>query len=68
MTRLDQLLVQRELANSRTHAKKLIDAGRVMVSDGGTLQPARKAGQSIPEDCALEVTPYRKTSMFPERA
>lgn len=57
MTRLDQLLVQRELANSRTHAKKLIDAGRVMVSDGGTLQPARKAGQSIPEDCALEVTP-----------
>ncbi|MCO1336090.1 TlyA family RNA methyltransferase [Microbulbifer sp. OS29] len=57
MTRLDQLLVERKLANSRTHAKKLIEAGRVMLSGGGPLQPARKAAQTVPEDSALEVTP-----------
>ncbi|WP_444921417.1 TlyA family RNA methyltransferase [Microbulbifer sp. CnH-101-G] len=56
MTRLDQLLVQRKLANSRTHAKKLVDAGRVMLSEGGPMEPARKASQSVREDCSLEVT------------
>lgn len=57
MTRLDQLLVQRNLANSRTHAKKLVDAGRVLFSEGGPLAPARKAGQSVSAHCALEVSP-----------
>ncbi|MDP5208320.1 TlyA family RNA methyltransferase [Microbulbifer sp. 2205BS26-8] len=57
MTRLDQLLVQRNLANSRTHAKKLVDAGRVLISEGGSLTPARKAGQSVSALCTLEVSP-----------
>ncbi|MFA0789764.1 TlyA family RNA methyltransferase [Microbulbifer echini] len=57
MTRLDQLLVKRKLANSRTHAKKLVDAGRVMLSEGGPMKAARKAAQSVSESCALEVTP-----------
>ncbi|WP_444888359.1 TlyA family RNA methyltransferase [Microbulbifer sp. JMSA008] len=56
MTRLDQLLVQRKLANSRTHAKKLVEAGRVTLSEGGPMELARKAGQSVSENCALEVT------------
>ncbi|MFA0813173.1 TlyA family RNA methyltransferase [Microbulbifer epialgicus] len=56
MTRLDQLLVKRKLANSRTHAKKLVEAGRVMLSEGGPMEPARKAGQSVSDACALEVT------------
>jgi len=57
MTRLDVLLVQRQLANSRTHAKKLVDAGRVMLSSGGGWQTAQKAGQVIGEDWALRVAP-----------
>ncbi|MCX2781580.1 TlyA family RNA methyltransferase [Microbulbifer thermotolerans] len=57
MTRLDILLVQRNLANSRTHAKKLVDAGRVMLSSGGHWQPARKAGQPVGEDWELRVEP-----------
>ncbi|WP_445365753.1 TlyA family RNA methyltransferase [Microbulbifer sp. ANSA001] len=57
MTRLDQLLVKRKLANSRTHAKKLVDTGRVMLSEGGPLELARKAGQLVSDDCSLNVTP-----------
>lgn len=57
MTRLDQLLVQRNLANSRTHAKKLVDAGRVQLSSGGDWQVARKPGQSVGGETALRVEP-----------
>ncbi|SHF98039.1 23S rRNA (cytidine1920-2'-O)/16S rRNA (cytidine1409-2'-O)-methyltransferase [Microbulbifer donghaiensis] len=57
MTRLDLLLVQRQLANSRTHAKKLVDAGRVAVSSGGSWQPAQKASQAVGEDWELKVEP-----------
>ncbi|WP_237060058.1 TlyA family RNA methyltransferase [Microbulbifer sediminum] len=57
MTRLDQLLVKLKLANSRTHAKKLIDSGRVMLDTGSGWRPAQKAGQSVPESQRLQVTP-----------
>ncbi|MFI2812741.1 MULTISPECIES: TlyA family RNA methyltransferase [Microbulbifer] len=57
MTRLDQLLVQLKLANSRTHAKKLIDSGRVLLDTGQGWRPAQKAGQSVPEDQRLQVEP-----------
>lgn len=57
MTRLDLLLVQRQLANSRTHAKKLVDAGRVLLSDGHHWRPASKASQSISEDTQIRVEP-----------
>lgn len=55
MTRLDVLLLQRQLANSRTHARKLVEAGRVMLSNGGDWQPAKKAGQAVGEDWELKV-------------
>lgn len=57
MIRLDLLLVQRRLASSRTHAKKLVDAGRVMLSCGGGWQPAQKAGQAVGEDREVKVEP-----------
>lgn len=57
MTRLDLLLVQRQLANSRTHAKKLVDAGRVLLADGPSWRPAQKASQSLPEETGIRVEP-----------
>ena len=49
--RLDQLLVDRGLADSRERARALILAGAVMV-DG---KPAGKAGHAVSTDCRLEV-------------
>ncbi|MCK7597700.1 TlyA family RNA methyltransferase [Microbulbifer sp. CAU 1566] len=57
MTRLDLLLVQQQLASSRTHARKLVDAGRVLLSDGHSWRPATKASQSLSEDTQLKVEP-----------
>ncbi|WP_295802271.1 TlyA family RNA methyltransferase [uncultured Microbulbifer sp.] len=57
MTRLDLLLVERQLANSRTHARKLIDAGRVLLSDGHRWRPALKASQSLDEETRIRVEP-----------
>ncbi|MFV8782163.1 TlyA family RNA methyltransferase [Microbulbifer sp. SA54] len=57
MTRLDLLLVQRQLANSRTHAKKLVDAGRVLLAEGQNWRPAQKASQSLPDDIQIRVEP-----------
>lgn len=57
MTRLDILLVQRKLANSRTHAKKLVEAGRVSLRLTGDWQVAQKAGQSVGADWELAVEP-----------
>ncbi|QTG79869.1 TlyA family RNA methyltransferase [Arthrobacter crystallopoietes] len=51
MTRLDQELVARGLARSRTHAAKLISAG--LVSRGGNV--VRKASASVAADDKLEV-------------
>lgn len=56
MTRLDLLLVQQQLADSRTHAKKLIDAGCVLLRDNNRWRPAHKAGQMLSEQTALRVT------------
>ena len=55
MIRLDLLLVQQQLASSRTHARKLIDAGRVLLSDGHSWRPANKASQSVSEDTRIQV-------------
>ena len=55
MIRLDLLLVQQQLASSRTHARKLIDAGRVLLSDGHSWRPATKASQSLSEDTQIQV-------------
>lgn len=55
MIRLDLLLVQQKLASSRTHARKLIDAGRVMLADGHSWRPATKASQSLSEDTQVKV-------------
>lgn len=57
MTRLDLLLVQQQLASSRTHARKLIDAGRVLLADGNHWRPANKASQSVSEDTRIQVEP-----------
>lgn len=55
MIRLDLLLVQQQLASSRTHARKLIDAGRVQIADGHQWRPATKASQSLSEDTRVQV-------------
>lgn len=49
--RLDQLLVERGLVESRTRAQALIMAGKVRVGD----QPQTKAGHLIAEDAAVTV-------------
>ena len=55
MIRLDLLLVQQQLASSRTHARKLIDAGRVLIADGHHWRPATKASQSLSEDTQIQI-------------
>ena len=52
MSRLDQALVSRGLARSRTHAARLIAEGKV--SSGGEV--LAKASLQVPEDAALDVT------------
>jgi len=47
--RLDQLLVERGLAESRTRAQALIMAGNVLVGD----RPVDKAGQAVAEDASI---------------
>lgn len=49
--RLDLLLVQRGLCESRERAQRLIRAGKVRVGD----QPATKPGHTFPEDVAVTV-------------
>jgi 23S rRNA (cytidine1920-2'-O)/16S rRNA (cytidine1409-2'-O)-methyltransferase len=50
-TRLDRLLVERHLAESREKAQALIMAGEVLING----QKAAKPGQSVAEDAVLEV-------------
>ncbi|WP_043317128.1 TlyA family RNA methyltransferase [Microbulbifer sp. HZ11] len=59
MIRLDLLLVQQGLASSRTHARKLIDAGRVQVADAGgqRWQIVKKPSQTLREDTQVLVEP-----------
>jgi 23S rRNA (cytidine1920-2'-O)/16S rRNA (cytidine1409-2'-O)-methyltransferase len=49
--RLDKLLVERGLVESRTKAQALIMAGKVKVNG----ERAEKAGMSVGQDCALEL-------------
>ncbi len=50
--RLDQLLVMRGLAESRTRAQALVMAGHVRIGE----KKADKAGQQVPEDADISVT------------
>ena len=50
-TRLDVLLVERGLAESRGKAQRLVLAGEVLVNDA----PAAKPGHEVPSDCLLRV-------------
>src|ERR1700723_1279794 len=50
-TRLDRLLVERHLAESREKAQALIMAGEVLLNG----QKAAKPGQNVAEDAVLEV-------------
>ena len=50
-TRLDLLLVERGLAESREKAQRLVLAGEVLVDDA----PAAKPGHEYPSDCAIRV-------------
>ena len=50
-TRLDLLLVERGLAESREKAQRLVLAGEVLVNDA----PATKPGHEYPPDCVLRV-------------
>ncbi len=49
--RLDQLLVERGLAESRSRARALIEAGKVLAEH----RPADKPSQVLPEDAVLEL-------------
>jgi 23S rRNA (cytidine1920-2'-O)/16S rRNA (cytidine1409-2'-O)-methyltransferase len=54
--RVDQLLVQRALAPTRSAAQRLIDAGAVRwLGPRGWTVP-RKSGEDLPPECRLEVT------------
>jgi 23S rRNA (cytidine1920-2'-O)/16S rRNA (cytidine1409-2'-O)-methyltransferase len=55
-TRLDQLVVERGLAESRAKAQALILAGRVRVGQGDAARLDRKAGDLIAPDTPLAVT------------
>lgn len=50
--RLDELLVERRIARSRSHAKALILAGNVELPDGGVVKP----GTRVQPDVELRVT------------
>lgn len=63
MPRIDQLLVQRGLAPSRSAAQRLIEHGAVRwrpASDQPWQLP-RKAGEALAEDCELQVTDDAET-------
>ncbi len=54
-TRLDQLLVDRGLAETRSRAQALVLAGRVRVGSGDGARTDRKAGEPVPVAVPLEV-------------
>jgi 23S rRNA (cytidine1920-2'-O)/16S rRNA (cytidine1409-2'-O)-methyltransferase len=55
-TRLDELIVARGLAPTRTRARALILAGRVRVGDGDAARLDRKAGDLLAVDTAIALT------------
>ncbi len=54
--RLDQLLVQRGFANSRTQSQKMIQAGQVRAKLAGQWVTQTKSSLKLDEDIALDVT------------
>ena len=54
--RLDQLLIERGLAESRTRAQALVLAGKVRVGEGDAARRDRKPGDLVAQDAPLEVT------------
>ncbi|QZH74195.1 MAG: TlyA family RNA methyltransferase [Erythrobacter sp.] len=54
-TRIDQLLVERGEAESRTRAQALVMAGLVYAGPPGKLEKMGKSGQQVAEDWAIEV-------------
>jgi 23S rRNA (cytidine1920-2'-O)/16S rRNA (cytidine1409-2'-O)-methyltransferase len=54
--RIDQLLVNRGLAPSRSAAQRLIERGAVRWRGPGGWAVPRKAGEDLPEGCEIEVT------------
>jgi 23S rRNA (cytidine1920-2'-O)/16S rRNA (cytidine1409-2'-O)-methyltransferase len=54
--RLDQLLVERGLVETRSRAQALVMAGKVRVGDGDAARLDRKPGDLIAPDTALAVT------------
>jgi 23S rRNA (cytidine1920-2'-O)/16S rRNA (cytidine1409-2'-O)-methyltransferase len=54
--RLDQLLVERGLAESRARAQALILAGKVGVGEGDTARRDRKPGDLVAADAVVDVT------------
>ncbi len=59
-TRLDRLMVDRGLAESREKAQALIMAGEVRVNG----QKAGKPGNSVEDDCTVEVLSRPPRSAF----
>ena len=55
-TRLDELLVERGLASSRTRAQALILAGQVRVGEGDAARLNRKAGDLVAPDTTIALT------------
>ena len=55
-SRLDELLVERGLASSRTRAQALILAGQVRVGEGDAARLDRKAGDLVASDTPVAVT------------
>ncbi|MEK2643834.1 TlyA family RNA methyltransferase [Bdellovibrio sp. BCCA] len=53
--RLDVYLVEKGLAQSRTHAQELIDAGQVFQFDGSQKKPLKKSSLSVTEDMQILV-------------
>jgi len=54
--RLDQLLVERGLADSRTRARALLLAGRVRVGEGDAARADRKPGDLVAPDVAIVIS------------
>lgn len=55
MQRLDLLLVEQGLAETRTQAQKMLDGGRVQLFKAGEWQVVNKPGLKLPADSQLQV-------------